>query len=783
MRFNELMTGVKQDIAVKIYGEDLDLLQTKANEAAGLIRGVTGSADVLVEQVVGLPQIVIDYDRQRLAEYGLSVAGLNQIVQTAFSGGIAGQIFEGERRFDLVIRLAKAARQDLSAVRNLYVPMPNGHRIPLSEVANIQFEDAPAQVSRDNTRRRIVIGVNVRNRDTQSFVEDIQATLQRELSLPAGYVVTFGGEFENLQRAQQRLSIVVPLVLALIFVILFLSLRSVSQTLLIYTAIPFAAVGGVFALSLRGMPFSISAGVGFIALFGVAVLNGLVLISRLNELKAEGETDLPTRISLATRSRLRPIALTAITDLLGFLPMAISTSSGAEVQRPLATVVIGGIVSASLLTLIVLPVLYAWLEGRRSRSKPAAALILLGICLAPALSHAQTDPRPLTVEQALSLAMDHNGTIQAETYRMESRRALEKTAFNLPSTNVGIQYGQYNGFEHDVAVSLSQRFDLPPVYQRRAKLLSAQTLAQGIQRDITANRLAAQVKAWWYELIHLQGQQALLLLQDTLYTQFSQAATLRYQVGETNRLEMITADTKRLEISNQLQQNETDQQAVHARLQAILGLEGDFQTEVSSPIMREVSLDQLLQDSLAHNPTLGYLRQQLRIAAHDKALTQAQMLPSLTLGYQNQSLQGTYTLNGTPETVGIGTRFQSLSLGIAMPLWRPDNQAQVQAKEWDRQAAAAAYAQEQINLQGELAALVQAYLKHQRTVAYYREALLPQAEAILKQVRLGLSSGEIDYLAYVQGTKQAIDLKAGYLRAVDGYNQAVITLEMLLGQP
>lgn len=359
MRFNELLTGTKSDLAIKIFGDDLDTLQNLGNQLVKLVQDIDGASDVRSEQLSGLPQLVVNFKRNRLAQYGLSVTDLNKLISTAFAGSSAGQFYEGEKRFDLVLRLDKLARENIESIKNLYIPLTNGSKILLKEVADISFENGPNQISRDDTHRRIVVGVNVRNRDMQSLVDEIKMKIDNQMELPSGYYITYGGQFENLQRATRRLGLVIPAALALIFIILFISLGSLKQSLLIFSAIPFAAVGGIFALLVRGMPFSISAGIGFIALFGVAVLNGLILISSLNDLKKEGVFSLDNRIFKATRSRLRPIILTALVDILGFLPMAISTSAGAEIQRPLATVVIGGLITSTILTLVVLPVLYA----------------------------------------------------------------------------------------------------------------------------------------------------------------------------------------------------------------------------------------------------------------------------------------------------------------------------------------------------------------------------------------------------------------------------------------
>ena len=358
MRFNELITGVRADLAIKVFGEDLDVLSQKAKEIEAAIKGVPGAADIIVEKTAGLPQMKIRYDREKIAKYGINIGVLNDIVTLGFAGKTAGTVFEGEKQFDLVVRFAENYRQDLDNIRQASVKLPNGSALPLSEFAEIYLDKGPAKISRDGSRRRVVIGVNVRNRDLQSVVTDIQAIIQSKVKLPEGYFVEYGGQFENLNMAKARLMIAVPIALALIFLLLFFALSSIKEALMIYTAIPFSAVGGILLLYFRGMPFSISAGVGFIALFGIAVLNGIVLIEHFKELSHGYVGDLKSLILRGTKERLRPVLLTAAAAAMGFLPMAISTSAGAEVQRPLATVVVGGLISATLLTMIVLPVLY-----------------------------------------------------------------------------------------------------------------------------------------------------------------------------------------------------------------------------------------------------------------------------------------------------------------------------------------------------------------------------------------------------------------------------------------
>jgi cobalt-zinc-cadmium resistance protein CzcA len=368
LRVSELISGVKSDIAVKVFGDDLETLKKNADKISGILSQVPGAQDVKVEAVSGLPQLQIRIDRAAIARYGLNVEDVNAVVASLVAGQPAGCVQEGEQRFPVVVRLAESSSRDIEAIRNLTVTAPGGARVPLSRLADVSVVEGPAQVSREDARRRVVVEVNVRGRDLAGFVRDAQAAVTHELQLPVGYYLTWGGQFENLQRASERLLLVVPVALLLIFLLLFMSFGSARQAALIFTGIPFAAVGGVLALAARGLPFSISAGVGFIALFGVAVLNGLVMVSAINQLLAEGGS-LADAVREGAQSRVRPVLMTALVASLGFLPMALSTTAGAEVQRPLATVVIGGLVTSTLLTLWLLPTLYEWVVAPKSVSK------------------------------------------------------------------------------------------------------------------------------------------------------------------------------------------------------------------------------------------------------------------------------------------------------------------------------------------------------------------------------------------------------------------------------
>lgn len=370
MRFNELMTGARQDVVIKIYGEDIDKLVEYADQVGKIAKGVDGAEDVYIEPVGGLPQVVVKFDRNKLAMFGLSIDEVNRVLRSGFAGESAGLVYEKERRFDLVVRLSQQNRTSINDIKNLFVTTATGKQIPLEQLASIELQSGINQIQRDDAKRRIAIGFNVRGRDVQSIVQEMNQRIDSQLRFDPGYFLKYGGAFKNLEEAKQRLIIAVPAALLLIFILLFFTFHSVRESLLIFTSIPLSAIGGVIALWLRGMPFSISAGVGFIALFGVAVLNGIVLIAEFNRLRKESSTDTADDIvRKGTLVRLRPVMMTALVASLGFMPMALSQTAGAEVQRPLATVVIGGLVSATLLTLIVLPVLYTYFERKTHTSE------------------------------------------------------------------------------------------------------------------------------------------------------------------------------------------------------------------------------------------------------------------------------------------------------------------------------------------------------------------------------------------------------------------------------
>lgn len=786
MRFNELLEGVREDIAIKLYGEDINILATKAEEISKIIAGTKGIGDMRVEATTGLPQMTVQYNRHKLAQYGIHVEDLNTVVQSAFAGGKAGVIFEGEKRFDLVIRLDEQHRKSIDDLKNLYINLPSGSQIPLKEVADISYQPGPMQISRDNTNRRTYVGINVRGRDIKSLVEEIQQKLDAQLDLPPGYYIRYGGAFENLERASKRLQVVVPIALGLIFLLIFFALKSFKQSMMIYMAIPLAAIGGIFSLWLRDMPFSISAGVGFIVLFGVAVLNGLVLISGWNELKEEGMSDLNERIRLGARRRIRPILLTALTDVLGFLPMAVSTSAGAEVQQPLATVVIGGMITATLLTLFVLPILYRWVESRSAKvlvPKAMTVLLLVGglsLFSSGELKAQDVNSKTITtLEEAVTIGLSNNGNVQVAKTNVELQEQGKKAAFDPGKTNVGIQYGQYNSFENDFALNLNQQFDFPTVYTNQHKLAKEKTEGSQMQLAVTENSLKRDIRQSWYQLAYLREKEKLLLYQDTIYGRFLHAATIRYETEATSYLEKAAAETRVMEIQNALNIIASDIAIQEKQLRILLNDTAGIQFMPDVLAERTVTS---VQDSaqLTNNPLLAYAKQQIDIANAEKSVQSSKMLPGFSIGYFNQSLIGSPTANG--DIAGASTRFSGVQVGITIPLFYGSYKANIKSAKLREQIAETNANYYSTVLQGQYEQQLQEVLKYQGSLSYYRDMAVPQANLIIGNAQKSFENGAIGYVEYFQNLNQGLELKFNYLNTLNGYNQAIINLEYLIGQ-
>jgi heavy metal efflux system protein len=760
MRFNELITGVRADVAIKIFGEDLSVLATKANEIKTLIADVEGASDISVEKVEGLPQMSVTYNRQKIARYGLNIADLNHWLSMGFGGQTVGSVFEGEKRFDLVMRLNAENRHSIENIKSLYIDTPSGQKIPLSELASIEYTKGPAKISRDDTKRRIVVGINVRNRDLQSVVDDVSKLIEDNIKLPPGYSITYGGQFENLQQASARLKVAVPIALALIFIMLHFAFESVKEAIIVFTAIPLSAVGGILLLWLRGLPFSISAGVGFIALFGIAVLNGIVLIEHFKELKAEGIKDIEERIKRGTAERLRPVLLTASAAALGFLPMAISTNAGAEVQRPLATVVIGGLVTATALTLIVLPVVYAWFEEKRTLKMDKKAMIASAIMLFTVITQAQE--QPVTLEQAIAVAIEQNPSLKSNKLLVDKTQVEIGSAFSFDKTNVYYSYDENNlaiNNEPIKVFGVAQDFRFPTVYFADKKVNKAAYNRAMSGYDIQVLQLKREVTAAYYGLLYAQQKTATYKTLDSLYQNFAYNAKRRFELGESNYLEMITAKSKQASLFTQYQEAVQEQTIYKEALKKAMQVE--TVEIVNQPL---VKLD---LDSETTNPNTQFFEDNTAFYKAKHQQEKQSLLPDLSAEY----FQGTNS--------GIDGHLIGYQFGLKIPLFFSGQSHKIKSARLAYESAAA----EQLAYQSAYQSAYNSLLAQLNQVAerlnYYDTSGRTLSEEILKTANSSYKNGEIDFFQYIQSLEHATTIELDYLDALNQYNQTLINLQYL----
>ena len=769
MRFNELITGVRADIAIKVFGEDLDVLSIKGNEIKNLIKNVEGAADISVEKIVGLPQMNVKYDRAKIARYGLNIQDLNDMVSMGFAGRTVGSVFEGEKRFDLVVRLDAENRKDIDNLKNLYIDIPLGGKIPMSEVAEVSYQKGAAKISRDDTRRRIVVGINVRDRDLQSVVDDVQRLINENIKLPVGYTVTYGGQFENLQSAKSRLLVAVPIGLLLIFILLYFAFKSVKEALLIYTAIPLSAVGGVLFLWIRGMPFSISAGVGFIALFGIAVLNGIVLIEHFKELKKQHFDDMETLIKQGTKDRLRAVLLTASAAALGFLPMAISTSAGAEVQRPLATVVIGGLITATLLTLVVLPVLYSLFEKRNDKKwKPSLnnSITVLPILFALTFSsvgNAQENPKNL--DELIASALENNAGLKAATLGMEASDALIGDAFDFDKTELYYHYDQNNLSVGNLPLNVlgfKQDFLFPTLYFAKKKVNKASYALSESTYAIREKGLKRELTSAYYQYQYAKEKETVYARLDSLYQNFAHMAKRRFELGETNYLEKITASSKQRQLQIALEQAKQD--AVIAYNELLSKVQMPDSITIALMPLHKISLSLV---NIGEAPEMTYSKNTIDLASAKRQQEAQQLLPDISINY----FQGTNS--------AVNGNLYGYQVGLKIPLLFSGNASRIKASKIAEEIAVEESEAYKIRLNARYSELQAQYEKYAKALDYYEEEGGELAEEIVKTAELSFRNGEIDFFQYIQSIENANDILLDRLDNLNRYNQIVIQLNYL----
>lgn len=778
MRFNELMTGARQDVVCKIFGDDLDSLSAIAQRMEVLINKVDGAKDLYVETITGVAQMVINYNRSAIAKYGIAVTDINQTVQAAYAGSKAGVVFEGDRRYDLVVRLQKEQKSDINQMGNLMVGVAGGMQVPLNELASIKLTEGPYQIQREEARRRIMVGFNVRGRDVQSIVEELQQKINQQLKLPVGYTVTYGGQYENLQNATNRLIIALPIALLLIFVLLYFAFNRIKYGLLIFSAIPLSATGGIFSLWLRDMPFSISAGVGFIALFGVAVLNGIVLITEIVQIKGDDQSSVKDIIVKATLARLRPILMTAAVASLGFLPMALSNGAGAEVQRPLATVVIGGLLTATLLTLIVLPCLYFIFE-KGIKKIPMKAIAISGLLLLTTLGNAQnpTQNNPMHLNQVIQQAIENTPSLKVNQLQEKYFSMLPSTAKEIPKTQFITEFGNYNTAAFDVRVGIIQPLNAGAVNQKLKLLFETFLATSQANTQVQIMDVKRIARSLYVQLQYFQANHLLLQQIDSIYAGYQKIASLRFEKGESNLLEKVSLDNLVMQNKLMIEMHEADTRSV--QMQLGLFIQSDVLITAADHLESSIQLFDTAQ--WKNNPYFNLYAQQHKEAVAETALAKARLKPDWLLGYNNQSLSGWQMLNDRTEKLyNLGNRFSSFTLGMSVPVFNQSQKQKVNAAKVNEAVIVASTKASTISLQSKLDKAWQDYDKYAKAFSYYVKTANKQADIIINTANLSYKNGQINYIEWGTLLNQAINIKTQYLEVLRQLNFASIELNYLL---
>ena len=763
LRFNELMTGAKADIAIKLYGEDMAELYKKAKEASLFVEQVPGAADVIVEQAMGLPQLVVHYDRAKIARYGMNIEELNTIIRTAYAGEAAGVVFENERRFDLVLRLDNDKVADLN-LDKLFVRTAEGIQIPVSEVATIELVNGPLQINRDATKRRIVIGVNVRDADIQKVVRTIQETLDKHIKLEPGYYFEYGGQFENLRNAIDTLTIVIPVALSLILLLLFFAFKSVTYSLVVFSTVPLSLIGGILALWLRGLPFSISAGVGFIALFGVAVLNGILMINHFNNLRKQTKYQMTTNRILAKGCPhlLRPVFLTGVVASLGFVPMAIAKSAGAEVQRPLATVVIGGLIVSTILTLIIIPVFYrlvnssaAW-KRQRWLKRLLPFLLFLGI-LFP--THAQ---QTVLLEEAVTIALENHPRLKTATASIERSRASRGESWEVSPTTFNYSWGQINGeTRNDNQMEITQFLGslLTPFYKNA--LVNRQVATGEYYRDLVKKEITAEVKRAWAYYQYAFHLCALYKEQIEWAGRLRKASQLRYEQGDITLLERNMSSTLVADLQTRLSQAEEELQLAARRFSWTCYSDSPLLPMDTTLVLFPARVAEIAPSDIH----LNYFRS---VADEKKAMLRierSRFFPELSVGYVRQKIA---PLSG----------LDSWMVGISFPVLFFPQHSRVRQAKIDSYIARTEAESNIRQLNNKVEELSVALRKEGEHIRYYTTGALPEADALLKSATVQFKESETDITQFVQSLNAAREIRRGYIEAVYAYNISALELEL-----
>ena len=761
LRFNELISGVKSDIGIKIYGENSDTLLHYAQKIEKLIQGIPGIADMKVEQTSGLQQYVLKYDRDKMAQYGVNISEINDIIKTAHYGKIAGTIFEQEKKYDLVVRLNKKDRENLD-LTNLFIKKGRTY-LPVGEFVDFYLKEGPLQISRENTRRKINIGINVRNRDVESLVNEIRDKLSEKLELPTGYYVDYGGQFQNLIEAKERLSIAVPIALLLILFLLYITFGSIKCTLLIFTAVPLSSIGGVMALYLRNMPFSISAGIGFIALFGVAVLNGIVLISYFNRLREENPDWTVKKVVIhGALDRLRPVVITASVASFGFLPMALSSSAGAEVQKPLATVVIGGLITATFLTLLVIPCLYMLLNQLKPKI-PSKTTLIVALIFAGLLSNAQNEDGEmvLTIDNALEYV--HSRNTDWKNMNLQHQKILSKKGSMISIGDTEVFYRREPDSPTQTAniYGIKQNFGLLHTHIARIGYINANIRWSTLElkkKLKTLETFAMLLYNDWHYCFIIKD---LALKKANVFKTSLDIAKKKYDQKSISLLDYNLAKMKSIEAKAEFSKVQKQYNEVTTQIKKLL--------KITQNIVPKEKTLKKIEFVIPKNSTIDStlkspLDEKVNLAEQKYNLEYSKLFPSVYLAYMN--------INGRSDKPLHG-----IKLGINIPLWflpkmSKNSQMKLQVEKVKNQVA-----QEYFDLERE-------YEKAKIDFAYFSEQtqnfqgdIIEESQKYLEQINMSYKTGNISMYEYIQGLSTYYNFMLKYNEVVKDYNRSVINLK------
>lgn len=787
MRFNELIAGVKGDVAVKIAGEDFDVLGPAAARIASILRSIPGGEDISMDQSSGLPQLVIRPDRAAIARYGLTVGDVNDVVRTAIGGTRAGEVAEGERRIDVMVRYRPDVLDGVQSIEAMMVTTPSGQRVPLSTLAHVALEEGPAQISRENGSRFVTVQANVRGRDVESFVEEAQRRIAT-VKLPPGYAVIYGGQFENLRAASRRLSIVVPIALALIVLLLFQTFRSVRIGVMIFLCVPMAIIGGVAALVVAGLPFSISAGVGFIALFGIAVLNGIVMVAAIRKYQGQGMSRRDA-VLRGAEERLRPVITTAALAGFGFLPMLLAHGAGGEVQRPLATVIIGGLISSTLLTLVLLPIIYDWAGGSPPKGAAHAPnigadaggegaggvkiAIVLALMAIPAMAlRAQT---PITLAMVRERALAASPDMRRSQAAVERRTAERSAGGILPAPELVLAVDEAPSAaltgRSNTTLGIGQSFELPFVYGARARVADLLIRQSEAERDVAGREVILRATRAYVDLV---AARMMLDLADSGVATARHVAKLtarRRELGEATALEPIQASVALANAERRRAAAEGELQRALSVLRALIAAAPGEEVRVGDrliPRPRTTSLpraEMMLNDDRSRLASARLAVEASRAQEHAVSM---QRYPSLSLEYSRQ-------------TVGGESGFYGGAIRLGLPLWRWFSEGPDRAAQAETSIRAAELSRDSLALLTELRGAYAELELADREIARYTNDLLPLATEGSRIALLLFQEGEATYLEVLAAHSALIETTAAYVDALRNAEHLHAKLEFIVG--